>query len=61
MLSVKQGGINYHFSMIQPGIEPQVSQTIANTLLIRPMAREICMYNLQDVTQGQFLTRVKLV
>ena len=43
MLSVKQGGIKYHFSwvfgMTRPGIEPQSPKPLANTLLIKPMAQ----------------------
>ena len=40
MLSVKQGGIKYHFwvfGMTQHGIEPRSPGPLANTLLIRPM------------------------
>ena len=39
MLSVKQGGIKYHFwvfGMIQPGIEPQSPDPLVNTQLIWP-------------------------
>ena len=43
MLSVKQGGIKYHFlkifGMTRPGIEPWSPGPLANTLLIRPMAQ----------------------
>ena len=42
MLSVKQGGIKYHFwvfGMTRLRIEPRSSGPLANTLLIRPMAR----------------------
>ena len=42
MLSVKQGGIKYHFSvfgMSRPGIEPRSPRPLANILLIKPMAR----------------------
>ena len=42
MLSVKQGGIKYHFwdfGMTRPGIEPRSPGPSANTLKIRPMAR----------------------
>ena len=39
MLSVKQGGIKYHFfsvfGMIQPGIEPRSPGPLANTLLFK--------------------------
>ena len=34
MLSVKQGGIKYHFGMTQPGIEPQSPESLADTLTI---------------------------
>ena len=37
MLSVKQGGIKYHFLSPQPGIEPWSPGPLANTLLIRPI------------------------
>ena len=36
MLSIKQDGM---FSMTRPGIEPRSPGPLANTLLIRPMAR----------------------
>ena len=42
MLSTKQGGIKYHFwvfSMARPGTEPRSTGPLANTLLIRLMAR----------------------
>ena len=35
MLSVKQGGVKYHFwvfDMVRPGIEPRFSGPLANTL-----------------------------
>ena len=41
MLSVKQGGIKYHFwvfGMTRPGTEPWSPEPLANTLHIRPMA-----------------------
>ena len=41
MLSVKQGGIKYHFwvfGMIWPGIEPRSPGPLANTLTIMPMS-----------------------
>ena len=41
-MSVKQGGIKYHFwvfGMTRLGIEPQSPGPLANTLLIRQMAR----------------------
>ena len=39
-LLIKEGGIYYHFlSMTRLGIEPQSPGSLANTLLIRPMAR----------------------
>ena len=44
MLSVKQGGIKYHFwvfSMTRPEIEPRSPGPLANTLLIWPMVRYI--------------------
>ena len=40
MLSVKQGGIKYHFwvfGMTWPGIEPRSPGPFANILLIRPI------------------------
>ena len=41
MLSVKQGGIKYHylffFGMTRAGIEPQSPGPLVNTLLIRPV------------------------
>ena len=40
-LSVKQGGIKYHFKvfgMIRPGIEPRSPGPLANTLPTRPMS-----------------------
>ena len=43
MLSIKQGGIKYHFwvfSMTRPGIEPRSPGLLANTQLIRPMTRD---------------------
>ena len=45
MLSVKQGGIKYHFwvfGMTRPEIEPRSLRIVANILLIRP----ICMRNI---------------
>ena len=39
LLSVKQGGIKYHFwvfGMTRPRIETQAPQPLVNTLLIRP-------------------------
>ena len=42
MLSVKQGGIKYHFwvlDMTRPGIEYWSPGPLANTLLIRPITR----------------------
>ena len=42
MLSVKQGGIKYHFlvfGMIRPGIELRSHRLLANTLNIMPMGR----------------------
>ena len=44
ILSVKQGGIKYHFwvfGMTRPKIEPRSPGPLANTLLIRPMAQFI--------------------
>ena len=44
MLSVKQGGIKYHFlsfSMTRPEIEPWSPRLLVNTLLIRPIEGEI--------------------
>ena len=41
MLSVKQGGIKYHFwafGMTRPGIEPRSPGPLANTLTARPMS-----------------------
>ena len=41
MLSVKQGGIKYHFlvfGMTQPGIEPRSPGPLANTLTIMPIS-----------------------
>ena len=35
MLSIKQGGIKYHFLSLW--IEPQPPESLANTLLIKPM------------------------
>ena len=46
LLSVKQGGIKYHFwviGMTRPGIEPRSSRPLAYTLLIRPMPQLIIM------------------
>ena len=43
VLSVKQGGIKYHFwvfGITLPGIELQSPGPLANTLLIRPMMSE---------------------
>ena len=43
MLSVKQGGIKYHFwvfGMTRPGIEPLSPGPLVNALLIRPMAKK---------------------
>ena len=40
LLSVKQGGIKYHFKdfgMTPPGIEPRSSGPLVNTLPTRPM------------------------
>ena len=40
MLSLKQGGIKYHFwvfGMTRPGIEPRSPRPLANTLSIMPM------------------------
>ena len=41
MLSVKQGGIKYHFflvfGMTRPEIEPRSPKPLVNTLTIRPM------------------------
>ena len=42
MLRDKQGGIKYHFwvfGMTRPGIKPRPPEPLANTQLIRPMAR----------------------
>ena len=42
MLSVKQGGIKYHFwvfGITRPGIEPRSPEPLASTLTILPMAR----------------------
>ena len=44
MLSVNQGGIKYHFwvfGMTRPGIEPRSPGSLANTLLIIPIAQLI--------------------
>ena len=41
MLSVKPGGIKYHFwvfGMTQPGIEPRSPRPLANTLRIKPIS-----------------------
>ena len=46
MLSVKQGGINYHFlvfGMTRPGIEPRSPRPLANTLLIQITCRNISL------------------
>ena len=40
MLNVKPGGIKNIFGMTQPGIQPQSSRQLANTLPARPMAQE---------------------
>ena len=40
LLSIKQGGIKYHFnvfSMTRPGIEPRSPRPLANTLSTRPI------------------------
>ena len=50
MLSVKQGGIKYHFwvfGMTRPGIEPRFPGPLANTLTIMPISDKIYMYNLE--------------
>ena len=42
MLGAKQGGIKYHFlvfGVTRPGIESRSPGPLANTQLIRPMAR----------------------
>ena len=47
MLSVKQDDLKYHFlvfGMTRPGIEPRSPGPLANTLLIRPMARFTLLY-----------------
>ena len=45
LLSVKQGGIKYHFlSLTRPGIEPRSPGRLANTLTARPMSGFICIY-----------------
>ena len=44
MLSVKLGGIKYHFGVFgitRPGIEPRSPGSFANTLTIMPMSTEI--------------------
>ena len=44
MLSVKQGGVKYHFwvfGMTLPGIEPQSVEQLANILLIRPIQQHL--------------------
>ena len=56
ILSVKQGGIKYHFcvfGMTRPGIEPQSSGPLTNTLLIRQTyyCRQLEKYN----RHGHFL------
>ena len=47
MLSIKQGGIKYHFSvfgMTRPGSEPRSSGPLANNILIRLMTQYIYIY-----------------
>ena len=42
LLSVKQGGIKYHFKifgMTRPGIEPRFPGSLTNTLPTRPVSR----------------------
>ena len=46
MLSVKQGGIKYHFKvfgMTRPRIEPRSPGPLANTLSIMPMSVTVAM------------------
>ena len=50
-LSVKQGGIEYHFwvfGMTQPGIEPRSLGPLVNTVLIRPVALFDTYYGLRN-------------
>ena len=45
-MSVKQGGIKYHFwvfGMTRPGIEPRSLGPLANTLTARPMCVCVCV------------------
>ena len=58
MLSVKQGGIKYHFwvfGMTRPGIEPRSPGPLANTLTARPMSGIIIIiiiYSLEFFTSN---------
>ena len=49
MLSVKQGGIKYHFwvfRMTRPGIKPRSPGSLAKILLMRPMTRQsVCQWS----------------
>ena len=63
MLSVKQGGIKYHFgvfSMTRPEIEPRSAEPLANTLLIRPIARSLegTVFANEPVDRGSIPGRV---
>ena len=54
-LSVNQGGIKYHFwvfGMTRPGIEPRSPGPLANTLLIRLMARLKGWYAIKERIQS---------
>ena len=48
MLSVKQGGIKYHFfifNMTQPGIDLRSSGPLANSLTVMPMSLYACIFD----------------
>ena len=64
MLSVKQGGIKYHFwvfGMIRPGMEPQFSRPLANTLLIRPMARFLLKHIAWTLQSENFKLELRVI
>ena len=55
MLSVKQGGIKYHFwvfGITRPGIEPRSPGPLANTLTIMPMSGITLLKKSSFVTSG---------
>ena len=60
MLSVKQGGIKYHFwvfGITRPAIEPRSLGPMANTLLIRPMTRFLMLVIYFNFNLQFFLTQ----